>query len=71
MVQFIVMADEITKEVIDFIDKAWSEWLDFTLFEEIYDNVLDLLDKFESGQELTEQETNWVLFCYDDMKNNK
>lgn len=61
----------ITQEMIDFIHNADEEWHYDVFFEDLYDNCLELLEKLESGQELTEQETNWVLFCYDDIKYNK
>lgn len=62
--------DVITQEIIDFIYDADAEWQFDVAFEDLYDNCLELLEKLESGQELTEQETNWVLFCYDDIKYN-
>jgi hypothetical protein len=61
---------EITEEVVAFIDTSWNEWQDFSLWHELYNNVLDLLDKFENGQTLTEEEIDWILFTHDDLMYN-
>ena len=58
----------ITQEMITVIDNAVEDF-DIVFWSEAYGNVLDYLDKFDNGMELTDEETDWVLFVYDDIIN--
>jgi hypothetical protein len=58
----------ITQEMITVIDNAVEDF-DIVFWSEAYGDVLDYLDKFDNGMELTDEETDWVLFVYDDIIN--
>lgn len=57
----------ITDEMIAYIDEqywsfeAWS-------WNELYGDVLDYLEKLDEGLQLTTEETEAIVSCYEDLK---
>jgi len=58
----------ITQEMITVIDNAVEDF-DIVFWSDAYGDVLDYLDRFDNGEQLTDEEINWVLFVYDDIIN--
>lgn len=56
----------ITQEMIDFIDEEY-ETSDPYFWDKVYKNVLDLIADLVEGKTLTEDETNFIKWVYDDL----
>ena len=56
----------ITQEMIDFIDEEY-ETSDPYFWDKVYKNVLDLISDFVEGKTLTQEESDFVKWVYDDL----
>ena len=56
----------ITQEMIDFIDEE-HETSDPYFWYKVYKNVLDLISDFVEGKTLTQEETDFIRWVYDDL----
>jgi hypothetical protein len=56
----------ITQEMIDFIDEEY-ETSDPYFWDKVYKNVLDLISDFVEGKTLTQEETDFIRWVYDDL----
>ena len=56
----------ITQEMIDFIDEEY-ETSDPYFWDKVYKNVLDLISDFVEGKTLTQDESDFVKWVYDDL----
>jgi hypothetical protein len=52
--------------MIDFIDEEY-ETSDPYFWDKVYKNVLDLISDFVEGKTLTQEETDFIRWVYDDL----
>ncbi len=56
----------ITQDMIDLIDEEY-ETSDPYFWDKVYKNVLDLISDFVEGKTLTQEESDFVKWVYDDL----